>query len=250
MTVEAATDLLDGTEGIMLELLVAGPGEAARDVFLRRQEVFLPSVYHEPLGNIGYVKIQCFQETTHAEFELRLAELLNAECKALILDLRGNPGGLLEVSVEIAKCFLSTGNIVTAQHNDPKLSKVYRADNPAALTLPLVVLVDADTASAAEVLAGALKENGRALVVGQTTYGKGSSQSLLKLPTEGELRVPAVFGAGPSMGGIRLTIARFLSPTGQPYGGRGVAPDVIAEGELALYQAREVAQKLAGGQRR
>ena len=84
---------------------------------------------------------------------------------------------------------------------------------------------------AAEVLTGALKENKRARVVGQTTYGKGCSQGLWTLPTEGELRSPPALKIGLPTGGIRLTVARFFSPTGQPYSGRGVEPDIFTEGE-------------------
>jgi carboxyl-terminal processing protease len=135
------------------------------------------------------------------------------------------------------------------QHQDPKIGKVYRSENELAMSQPLVVLVDGDTASAAEVLAGALKENRRATLIGQTTYGKGCTQGLLRLPSEAELRsLASATGLEGGTGGIRITIARFYSPTGQPYSGRGVEPDIRASGELVLYQARELAQKLVGMQ--
>jgi carboxyl-terminal processing protease len=129
---------------------------------------------------------------------------------------------------------------VSTQHQDPKSSAIFEARNPNALTLPIVVLVDGDTASAAEVLAGALKDNKRARVVGQTTYGKGCSQGLLKLPAEGALRAdPALTPADATTGGIRITIARFYSPTGQPYSGRGVEPDLPCEGPLQQMSLAE-----------
>src|SRR6185295_7036544 len=105
----------------------------------------------------------------------------------------------------------------TVENQDPKFSTVYHARNAAPYTLPLVVLVDGDTASAAEVLAGALKENGRARLVGQTTFGKGCTQSLVKLPSANGLPT----------GGLRVTVARFFSPKGNAYTGRGVIPDNI-----------------------
>jgi carboxyl-terminal processing protease len=164
--------------------------------------------------------------------------------KALVLDLRDNPGGLFEVAVEVAKRFLSSGVIVSTQHQDPKLNMVYHARNPAALTLPLVVLVDGDTASAAEVLAGALKENKRARLVGQTTYGKGCSQGLLPLPPVGQLKLPREPGGRPT-GGLRITVARFFSPTGYPYSGRGVVPHLLVERHLMSESMADDDQQLA-----
>jgi carboxyl-terminal processing protease len=236
---EAAMELLEGAEGSPIELVVTSPKLGPRIVNLRRRALFVPSVSHEvrPTG-FGYLKIHCFQESTLEEFDNGLSDLLRANCKGLILDLRGNPGGLLDVAIEIAKRFLSSGIIVTTQSQD--LKAIVESRNPDALTLPVVILVDNDTASAAEVLAGALKENKRARVIGQTTYGKGCSQGVLKLPAEGALRSPAVTvpGGGPT-GGIRITIARFYSPTGQPYSGKGVEPDVPAEGQLVISLAEQ-----------
>ena len=178
--------------------------------------VILASVVWElKSADVGYIRIFSFQDTTLQELDAALGNLPGI--KSLILDLRGNPGGLVEVAIEAAKRFLSSGVIATVENQDPRYSTVYHARNAAVCTLPLVVLVDGDTASAAEVLAGALKENGRARLVGQNTFGKGCTQSLVKLPAANN--VPT--------GGLRLTIARFFSPKGQPYTGRGVAPHVL-----------------------
>jgi carboxyl-terminal processing protease len=243
---EAVADLLEGDAGTAVELWVASPTVGLRFVTIRRRACFLPSVQHDIMGNVGYLKIHCFQKTTVQEFEAHLTELLKADCKALILDIRGNPGGLLDVSIEIAKRFLPEGVIVRMQHQDPKASTTYRSTNPMALTLPLVVMVDGDTASAAEVLAGALKENHRARLIGQTTFGKGCSQGLLELPGAGALRSPATPSATGGTGAIRITIARFFSPSDQPYSGRGVEPDIPAEGIMQVYQARDEAIRLMG----
>jgi carboxyl-terminal processing protease len=240
MPLEAAQESLEGEAGTSVTLEVESmPSGARRIVVLRRRPCFVPSVQHDLVGQVGYLKIHCFQETTLQEFDTHLAELVKADCKGLILDLRGNPGGLLDVSIEIARRLLPSGVIVRTQHNDPKASMTYRANNPTALGWPLVVLVDGDTASAAEVLAGALKENHRARVMGQTTFGKGCSQGILKLPGEGALRSPATPSAMGTTGGIRITVARFFSPTDQPYTGRGVEPDVTTEGEFEIYRARD-----------
>jgi carboxyl-terminal processing protease len=140
-----------------------------------------------------------------------------------VLDLRGNGGGLFETAVDCARRFLPSGVIGTLHTTDPKQPpvKVYQSLNPSALTLPLVVLVDGDTASAAEVLAGALKENRRARLVGQPSYGKGCIQGLMRLrPQPDDTVYP---------GALRVTVARFYSPTGQPYSGRGVLPHLLVE---------------------
>jgi C-terminal processing protease CtpA/Prc len=165
-------------------------------------------------GDIGYLRILSFQDSTLQELDDWLGQLTKAGARGLVLDLRGNPGGLFEVAVETARRFLSSGVITTVENQDPKFSTVYHARNAAPCTLPLVVVVDGDTASAAEVLAGALKENGRARLVGENTFGKGCTQSLVKLPAAN----------GVPTGGLRVTVARFFSPKGQAYTGRGVAP--------------------------
>lgn len=169
-------------------------------------------------GGVGYLRILSFQDTTLQELDAALSQLTKAGMRGLVLDLRGNPGGLVDVAIEAAKRFLAGGIIATVENQDPKFSTVYHARGPAVCSVPMTVIVDGDTASAAEVLAGALKENDRARVIGQTTFGKGCTQSLVKLPAAN----------GVPTGGLRVTVARFFSPRGQPYTGRGVTPHVIA----------------------
>jgi carboxyl-terminal processing protease len=138
--------------------------------------------------------------------------------KSLVLDLRGNPGGLFNSAVEVAEMFLPSGTIAFTESPIKKFKNAYKSQNPNAITMPLVVIVDGDTASAAEVLAGALKENGRATIVGTTTFGKGCIQCVLPLDT-----VPS---------GLKITVMKFFSPTNQPYSGRGVTPHVLVQADL------------------
>jgi carboxyl-terminal processing protease len=220
LTPEAAMDLLEGEEGSVVELVVFSPVTGSRMLVLQRRPLSVPSVaYQMKPGGIGYLQIASFQETTAQEVDTALLALGKADMKALILDLRGNPGGLVETVIATARKFLPLGVIVSTENQDPRHNTVYQARNPSALTLPLVVLVDGDTASAAEVLAGALKDNKRGRLVGQATFGKGCSQKLLKLPP-GPGGVPT--------GAIRVTVARLFSPSGAPYTGRGVTPHVVA----------------------
>jgi len=183
--------------------------------------VFVPSVqFGLRSPEMGYVQITHFQETTPQEVDDAFFALSKSGMKSLILDLRGNPGGLVDAAIDVARRFLTSGVITSSENFDPRLSTVYQARNAAAWTIPLAVLVDADTASAAEVLAGALKDNARARLLGQPTFGKGSSQGLIRLPD--------AIGGLPT-GGLRLTIARFFSPKGLPYAGLGVTPDLLLQ---------------------
>lgn len=221
MSLEAAQTLLDGPVGTMVELEVFSPQAGVRTLSLRRRATFLPSVRYQMQSDlIGYVHLSCFQDTTVSELDQALAGLAKADMKALILDLRGNSGGLFDAAIDSARRFLAQGIVTSIECTDSRLNTVYHARNPQACTFPLVVLVDGQTASAAEVLAGALKENKRARLLGATTFGKGCTQCLVKLPGA---------AGGVPTGGLRLTVARFHSPSGRPYTGKGVVPDVIVE---------------------
>lgn len=218
---DAAADLLRGEAGSVVELAIQSPGDAApRVVKLLRQAVSVPSV-SEPrflggrMAGIGYVQITGFQDTTVVEFDEALVKLQMSGLRVLVLDLRGNPGGLVDVAVQVAERFLQDGVVASTRGQLRAYNRVYEARNTAPLTVPLVVLIDGETASAAEMLAGALKDHKRATLVGQTTFGKGTIQRYWELAT---------FAAG-----LRLTVARFYSPLGQPYGDTGVTPDVVAE---------------------
>lgn len=240
--VEVAQEMLEGPAGTFVDLTVDSLTMGNRQIRLRRRAI--PSVSYQP-GSIGYLKISAFQESTLQELDLALLTLSKCDMKALILDLRGNGGGVFEAAIDTARRFLPSGTIASLQSLDARHNAVYQSRNPDALTLPLVVLVDGDTASAAEVLAGALKENKRARLVGQATYGKGCTQSILKLPN-GPGGVPT--------GGLRVTVARFYSPTGLPYSGRGILPhilvdrfvitDSVTDDDPQLVEARLEAQRL------
>jgi carboxyl-terminal processing protease len=233
LAVEAVAGLLEGQAGSMVELEILSPKIGMRSVLLRREAVAVPSVAARMLsdGSTAELKITAFQENTLKEVDDAIAALAASGMKALVIDLRGNGGGVFESAVEVARRFLAGGVIATKQHLDEKSNVVTthcEAKNPNALTLPLAVLIDNDTASSAEVLAGALKENNRAILVGQPTYGKGCTQYLLKLPD---------FKGGLPAGGMRLTVAKVFSPKGLPYTGRGVLPDIVVDRDSMMYDA-------------
>jgi carboxyl-terminal processing protease len=207
---EAVADLLRGDATAIKELtLQPARGSTPRTVELPG---FVPSVQDDRIerDGVGYLRIANFQRTTLQELDSALLRLRSEGMRVLILDLRGNPGGVFAAAVQVADRFLPAGVIVSTQGQMRAYSKTYTAQNPmSAVDVPLVVLVDGDTASAAEVVAGALKDNDRAVLVGQQTYGKGSIQKLLTLQ------------AG---SGLYLTLARLYAPRGQSFAGVGVTP--------------------------
>ena len=164
---------------------------------------------------------------------------------AIVLDLRGNSGGSFTAAVKTAELFLPGGIIVTAQGPHEEVNKVYTSFSGAnASHLPMVVLVDGDTASAAEVLAVALRDNGRAKLIGTATFGKGSVQNVVAFTTAEEIDPDS--GKPRPRAAVRITLARLLGPTGAPISG-GVTPDqMIADRdrqeELAMEQARSLAR--------
>ena len=179
---------------------------------------------------VGYLRVTEFQETTASEFDAAIGLLRMRGVRAVIVDLRGNPGGLLTAGVEIARRFIPAGVIVRTSGQSPDFAgRVFESESGmAALDLPLVLLVDAGTMSAAEVVAAAVKDNARGTLVGVQTYGKGTVQVPLKTP-EGK--------TSKSTGVLVLTVARTTSPNGRPVSG-GVVPDIIErDPELQLKAA-------------
>jgi carboxyl-terminal processing protease len=229
---DAALERLRGEPGTSVELELAG--RQPRTITLVREAMMVPSVSASRLleDGIGYIQLVGFQETTVEEMEKAIADLKIQGMKVLILDLRGNPGGLFDVAVQIAERFLSEGVVVATRGQIEAQNRTIQAGNPGALAIPLVVLVNSDTASAAEVVAGALKENRRATLVGQATYGKGSVQCVVKLDS-----LPA---------GIRITLAKFFSPLGRAYQGNGISPHVVvARTSPAFDEQQEAARQEA-----
>jgi carboxyl-terminal processing protease len=242
LTVEQAAEKLKGDVGSSVELEVAQTGQMTpRVLTLVRQAVFVPSVVEvqmldEHLG-LGYFQLVGFQETTLAEIDEAVGQLQMRGMKVLILDLRGNPGGLFQIAVQVAERFLTAGVIVATESQVATFNKTYSANNAEAWGVPLVLLIDNETASAAEVIAGAFRDHHRATLVGQTTFGKGSVQYVVELSS--------------MLGGIRITQARFFSPRGHFYGKGGVAPHIPVErtsmmafDEAQLQAAVSAAQRL------
>jgi carboxyl-terminal processing protease len=240
---EQAAEKLRGEAGSEVEIEVqtpslmvnAVPGSMMSHTFtIRRRQVYLPSVMEPRLlalqtetetVPVGLLQINHFQDSTVQDVKEALAQLQTAGVKALILDLRGNPGGAFKAGVQVAELFLNEGVVVYSESPLDEYNRPFKVEAKNPVQLPVVVLVDRDTASAAEVVAGALKEHrqGNTLIVGQTTFGKGSIQGVIPLDKAPLDKTP---------GGIRITVAKLYSPgKHQPYTGRGVTPDIVVDQE-------------------
>jgi carboxyl-terminal processing protease len=222
--------LLLGRDGTTVTLELQGALDPApRRVQVTRLLASVPSISDarivDPEHGIAYIHIAFFHTSTPAELDAALARLRTQGMRALILDLRGNPGGLLDVALEVADRFIDSGVIAFRKGRSPGVTAVHEAQaSEQDLTVPLVVLIDGDSASASEVIAGAIKDHRRGVLVGQRSYGKGSVQYLVRI---------TIFQSGIAMHcGIRLTVARLYSPLDSPYGEHGVTPDILVDRPL------------------
>jgi carboxyl-terminal processing protease len=216
MSCDQAANLLQGEEGSTVALTVAGADNQPRQAVVRRRRVEVPSVDQTAIldqrQGIGYLKLTCFQKTTTRDLDAALWKLHGAGMRSLIVDLRGNPGGLLTAAVDAADRFLDRGVIVSTHGRSAQEDATFVAQAEGTWQTPLVVIIDQDSASAAEIFAGAIRDQHRGKVVGVRSYGKGSVQGIF--PLEG------------TTAGVRLTTAKFYSPTGRSYHLQGVEPDV------------------------
>ena len=214
-TLEATIERMRGFVGSTVRLTVERSGEPEPLRFaLERSEVHVRTVRAEPLpGRYGYLRVTHFTDATPRDFDRALAGLqVDAPLRGLVLDLRGNPGGVLEASVSVADEFLDSGVIVRAEGRTAESRFVLRATEGDALrSAPLVVLIDRGSASGAEIVAGALRDHGRATLMGERTFGKGSVQTVMPL-ANGQA--------------LKLTTSRYYTPSGSSLHERGLEPDV------------------------
>jgi carboxyl-terminal processing protease len=214
MTLEEAVDRLRGPPGTSVSIRVLRQGwNEPRPFEITRAIIRIESVESKLLpGGVGYVKIRSFQGNTVDDLVQQLGQLREQGMRSLVLDLRDDPGGLLDQAVRVADAFLSEGVIVTTAGNTPSEREVRTATaEPTDADYPIVVLVNSGSASASEIVAGALKGNNRALILGETTFGKGSVQVLYD------------FDDGSA---LKLTIAHYLTPGDVSIQSVGIVPDI------------------------
>ena len=230
LSADRAANMLQGPSESTVELTVVALDGQSRRLTLRRERVEVPSVDEIRIlpgtPGVAYVKLVCFQKTTFRDLESALWTLHRDGMRSLVVDLRGNPGGLLVAAVEAADLFIDQGVIVSTHGRSAQEDFTYTAREPGTWHMPLVVLIDQDSASAAEIFAGAIRDHRRGSIIGRRSYGKGSVQGIFPLST--------------GSAGVRLTTAKFYSPNGYPYSGVGVDPDIVVH---------QVAKPIAGAYR-
>lgn len=233
-SVDAVIDRLRGKPRTTVALRLFRPtSRETMNLTLERELIRIESVrdVHMLPDNVGYVQLTEFSDHTGEQFRDALEQLILEGARSLVIDVRNNPGGLLDAAVEVAEPFFRKGElIVYTQGRKPNERDDYRAESSGLpISLPIAVLINSSSASAAEVLTGALKDTGRAVVVGERSFGKGSVQSVFKLEN-GE--------------GMRLTTARYYTPSGLSIHEKGITPHV----EVVMTPDED--DKLARQQRR
>lgn len=220
LTLSEAVDQMRGAPGTKLIVTVARQGTKEQfDVEIVRDVIKIRSVRHRVEGDTGYLRITSFNEQTESGIKKSIRALkkeIGEDMNGLVLDLRSNPGGLLDQAVAVTDAFLEHGEIVQTRGRDPKDIQRYHARTGDMIdNLPLIILINGGSASASEIVAGALQDYNRALIIGTRSFGKGSVQTIIPL--------------GKINGAMRLTTARYYTPSGRSIQAEGIEPDLVVE---------------------
>ena len=223
MIPEAVRQKVLGPEGTTVKLTIQRTGQTAPfDVQITRKTIVVPSVISKMLANnIAYIQITTFGDTTTQDFHNQLAALTAQNPKGLILDLRDNTGGVLSTAISVASEFIPSGVIVSEKTGDGKVAPHDASAGGLATnkSLPMIVLVNGYSASASEIVAGAMQDTGRAKLLGVTTYGKGTVQ----------LWIPLSSNKADNQGAVAVTVARWLTPKGNTIDKKGLTPDIVVQ---------------------
>ena len=226
-TLSEAVDLMRGPVGSSIELTVRRRGEKKALIFnIIREIIQIQSVKAETIEkNIGYIRLTSFNENSGKQIEKEIKKLeKNKDVRSYILDLRNNPGGLLSQAIRISDFFLDNGEIVSTKSRKPSENRRWFAQKGDLTNgKTLIVLINYGSASASEIVAGALKDHKRAILIGENSFGKGSVQSIIPLKNEGA---------------IRLTVAKYYLPSGKSISEVGVSPDIEIDEETSEFRIK------------
>ena len=228
-----AVKQMRGEVNSAIAVTIVREGVEPFDVSLTREVIRPEVVKQKMIGDVGYVRVTTFNEQTVKALDRALEATRKGPLKGLVLDLRDNPGGLLEASIEVTSRFVNGGEVVSTRGRHDTDSKRYNAVRANRYpNVPIVVLVNGGSASAAEIVAGALQDRERAVVLGVTSFGKGSVQTVLPL--------------GPNKGAMRLTTSRYYTPSGKSIQGQGIEPDFeVAQVRLSDKDIAELKTRAA-----
>jgi carboxyl-terminal processing protease len=232
MSLIDAVKKLRGPEGSAVTVGIFRKGfTEPQDFTLTRAVIQIKSVRWKKLqDDIGYVRLRSFQKTTTEELEDALQDLEEQRISGLVLDLRNNPGGLLEQAISVSDEFLETGKLIvyTKGRLASQNMKGYSKNERAHLGYPIAILINGGSASASEIVAGALQDLGRATLIGSQSFGKGSVQTIIPL-SDGS--------------GLRLTTAKYYTPKGREINGKGITPDIVVDEPQAAQDGEEEAKQ-------
>ena len=230
LTLNEAVELMRGERGAPIVITISRENTEPFEVKIIRDYINIRSVKSEIVDDVGYLRITSFNEQTEKGLIDSIKNIQSNPDNNIIgyvLDVRSNPGGLLTQAVKVTDIFLERGEIVSTRGRDKKDIKRYRAKKTDRTNgKPLVVLIDGGSASASEIVAGALQDHRRAIIIGTQSFGKGSVQTI----------IPFQVSNSDDLTGIRLTTARYYTPSGKSIQGKGITPDMIIEqGEFESY---------------
>ncbi len=231
LTIDTATEMIRGMPGTTVLLTIKRGNRNPYDVELTRDVIEVPTVkYAMVAGDIAYLKITQFSPFTDDRVRDAFAFFAQERYTGLIVDVRNNGGGLFSTVIEVSDMFLSEGTIVSTRSRVPSENEVYTADKSVLIpeSIPVIVLINGGSASASEIIAGALRDNGRAVLIGETSYGKGSVQQVRD------------FGDG----GFRLTTSRYYTPSGKNIDKIGIVPDTVIVEEPLTEEEEKSLDKL------
>ena len=212
--INEASKEMRGEKGTTVKiLLLKKKNLKTKEVEIKREEIKIDSIIKNKIGDIGYIGITMFDEETGKDFVKALNELTKEGVKGIILDMRGNPGGVVDAAVEIGDAILPKSTFVTLKDNNGEIVQDYKLDDKYN-DIKMVVLVNEGSASASEILSGAIRDLDRAKIIGKTTYGKGVVQNVISLP-EGD--------------GLKLTTSEYFTPKGKSINKIGIKPDIEIE---------------------
>ena len=216
MALSDAVKLMRGKVGEKIKLTVRRGEDTPFDVEIIRDVIKVSPVRARAEGKVGYIRVSSFSRQTEPNLVKAVKQLrdeIGTDIEGFILDLRNNPGGLLDQAISVSDAFLEKGEIVSTRGREKEKAQRYNAESgDIADGLPLVVLINGGSASASEIVAGALHDHNRAILIGERTFGKGSVQTIQRIPGHGA---------------IRLTIARYYTPSGISIQAKGIEPDII-----------------------
>jgi carboxyl-terminal processing protease len=236
LTLNEAVELMRGEKGQPITITVSRDSTEPFEVKIIRDIIKIQSVKSEVYDGIGYLRITSFTEQTEDGLlkSIKKIQKENENIKGYVLDVRSNPGGLLSQAVKVSDLFLTRGEIVSTRGREKKDIRRYRAKNKDHTNgKPIVVLINGGSASASEIVAGALQDHRRAIIVGTQSFGKGSVQTIM----------PFQRSNAENVSGIRLTTARYYTPSGESIQGKGISPDIIVEqGEFESYDFKRYSE--------